>query len=711
MPDAPETRQPARPQPSRTLVGEVLTTQLIFAVVIGLIAVGCVWWIANWVVRDNLDDWSVRWVGELEALGAGLYVEEGDTGYLALANYVERFPEIMFVRYYDPDGNVIYVESRVEELSFAPLTKQTVERLVDRVEAANPHLTETSGKSLVRLSRAIATESLVTGDLFAAESLEELETTTQVIGIVELALDYSLYDRALVSNIFVGTVVIFIAFFVLFVGGRLVIARAVYPLTQLEGPLLAVADGDLDIEIPPARHREIAAIGNALGAAVANVKARDQHLRKLASYDQLTGLANRHHFTERLLAQMHKGGALVFIDLDQFKYVNDTAGHRGGDAILAQVAERLRRAVRDDDLVGRLGGDEFVMHIPSVSQERALRLAEQLLNDLREFPLSFEDQSFNVGCSIGIAMLETDNVYSPTELISQADLACRHAKNEGRNRVSVYEKSDAEIEGIKSDLAWQQRIKTALKEDHFELHYQPIMLAEDESVHHFEALLRLRDGEDMHFPDSFLPAAQRFGLMLEIDQWVIQHALADLAEHRKQHPDLKFSINVTGSTFIDESFANFVMQAFRQHKLHPSCAVFEITEQVAIGNFTAAVPQIEQLVDRGCEFAVDDFGTGYSSLSYLKRLPVQYIKIDGVFIKRLTESDVDQTIVRAIADIARIMNKRTIAEFVGDEATFNLIREIGIDYAQGWHVGKPQPGLRFDKPSATVVDLNKKRGA
>ncbi len=425
--------------------------------------------------------------------------------------------------------------------------------------------------------------------------------------------------------------------------------------------------------------------------AAAAIKDRDQHLRQLASYDQLTGLANRRHFLEEVEEPLQKvGGALLFIDLDQFKYVNDTVGHRGGDAVLAQTAERLRQIVRPGDLIARFGGDEFVMFIAEVATTRAEQIANQLLTELKEYPLSHAGKSFNIGCSVGVAMVEPDSGFTPTELVSQADVACRQAKAEGRNRARLYLRQEGEIESIQSDLEWQRKIKQAIRDDRLELHYQPIMHAASEQVNHYEALVRLRDaGGQLHYPNSFLPAAQRFGLLKEIDQWVISHAIHELAEHRKNRPHLRFSVNITGNTFIDGSFADFVMAELDDAKLPASSIVFEITEQVAIGSFSDTVPQIKQLIKRGAEFAVDDFGTGYSSLSYLKRLPVAYIKIDGVFIRQLTQSTVDQTIVRAIADIARIMGKRTVAEFVGDDETLALIKEMGIDYAQGFLIGKP----------------------
>jgi EAL domain-containing protein (putative c-di-GMP-specific phosphodiesterase class I) len=377
--------------------------------------------------------------------------------------------------------------------------------------------------------------------------------------------------------------------------------------------------------------------------------------------------------------------------------------------VLTQVAERLRQVVRKGDIIARYSGDEFIMFISDVSAERADGVARKLMQDLREFPLAWGDQSFNISCSVGITMAPCPPVYTPEELISQADLACRQAKSQGRNRTSLFTE-DAEFDSIRSDLGWHQRLEQALKNDEFVLHYQPIMSLADDGIQHFEVLVRLEEDGELRYPEAFLSAAVRFGLMQEVDHWVITKALGELSRIREQQPDIRFSINVTGSSFVDGTLAAFITEQLMINDLPASAIILEITEQVAIGSITDAVPQILELIEKGCEFAVDDFGTGYSSLSYLKRLPVQYIKIDGAFIQRLTVNRADQTIVRAIADIARIMGKRTVAEFVGDEETLQLIREMGIDYAQGFYVGKPGPKPERSAPSMDrVVPIGRPR--
>ena len=702
-------------QEKRTLVREILFSNLAFAAVVGIIALSCIWWVSRWVVQDNLDDWATRWIGEMESLGAGFYVDPADERFLELENYLSRFPEIEYVRYYDLDGSVIYIESAMRQPATYPLLQAEQLKLLKTIAATDVnHHMNLDLEPLVRISQAVVTESIVSANLFTAQTMAELESQTTTVGFVELGLDYSAYDRDLFGGMFMGGGFVLLAFLMLTLAGRIVLRRAIQPLADMQLPLDRIAQGDLDVVVPSSSYREISVIGEALQTALEKIRERDRNLRKLANFDPLTGLASRYHFLERLgdklndLEQSSRTGALLFVDLDQFKYINDTRGHEAGDAILAQIAQRLRQVIRGEDLIGRFGGDEFLVFVSDVTSDTAEQIALKLMRDVRECPPAFGGVSFNVNCSIGIAMATRVSMYAPEELVSQADLACRQAKSAGRNRVNHFHSDGHALESIRSDVEWQEKLKSALKDDTLVLYYQPIMSMTDGNIEHYEVLLRMKDGAELCYPNAFLPAAVRFGLMLEVDYWVISKAFSVLAELRETRPKIRFSINITGTTLIDGSLVNFVKERLAEFELPASAVIFEITEQVAIGSFTEASQQILELRTLGCEFAVDDFGTGYSSLSYLKRLPVQYIKIDGAFIQRLSVNRVDQTIVRAIVEIARIMKKRTIAEFVGDEQTLTLIREIGIDYGQGFHIGEPRETLFNSEQSGKVVPLRRK---
>ena len=445
------------------------------------------------------------------------------------------------------------------------------------------------------------------------------------------------------------------------------------------------------------------------------LRERDRRLHRLANHDSLTGLINRHRFSELLIEQLDSAdfeqtrSALLFIDLDQFKYINDTLGHAAGDRLLIQAARRLESTVRKQDLVSRFGGDEFTILLRDLARADVESICEALVQNMRDHLFVENGHSFSIPCSIGVTMVDS-NRFSPAELMAQADMACHDAKARGRNRFNFYEASGHDQQQMEADIGWSQKIQKALADDALVVHFQPIVDLERGEPSHYEVLLRLPDENgELVPPDAFLPAANRFGLMVDIDRWVIRNSLERLSGVRTRYGDIRFTLNVSGNIFEDTDLLGYIQEHLHRNDLPPDALILEITEQIAVRNMINATEQMEKLIELGCKFAIDDFGAGYSSFDYLKSLPVDYIKIDGAFIRDICDDVIDQTIVRSICEIAKASGKQTIAEYVQDAATLDLLGELGVNYAQGFHIGKPSPRLRRESVSLTRGRSRKNR--
>ncbi len=429
-------------------------------------------------------------------------------------------------------------------------------------------------------------------------------------------------------------------------------------------------------------------------------KFAEEALSYQATHDSLTKLINRGEFerrVERVLKTAHASQdehALCYMDLDQFKVVNDTCGHIAGDALLRQLGHVLSGTVRKRDTLARLGGDEFGVLMEHCTLEQAHRVADEMRAVVTEFRFAWEEQVFRVGVSIGLVPI-TETSESVAAILSAADSACYIAKDEGRNRVHVYHPDDSDLARRHGEMQWVTRIHRALEEDRFELWSQPIVpvaYGADEGEH-FEVLLRLVDeqGETVP-PGAFLPAAERYGLSTELDRWVVGAALKYLEHSPERLQGLHLcSINLSGTSLADEKFLAFVKEQLAQSRVPAQKLCFEITETAAIANLSRAITFMTTLKEQGCKFALDDFGSGLSSFAYLKTLPVDYLKIDGSFVRNIVDHEVDLAMVRSINDVGRVMGKATVAEFVEDDAILEKLREIGVDYAQGYGLGRPVP--------------------
>lgn len=424
-------------------------------------------------------------------------------------------------------------------------------------------------------------------------------------------------------------------------------------------------------------------------------KAYEEELTYQTQHDKLTGLKNRAYFQEELeglIARLPRSGedcTLIYLDLDQFKYVNDTIGHAAGDQLLIEVSQLLKDKLREGDLLARFGGDEFTILLYDADQHAAEIVAHNLLGFFDSYRFFSDSQMFNVTCSMGITFL-SDITESAENALSHADIACNIAKKQGRNCFHIYDPANRQVDGMTEDMGWASRVKKAYENDLFSLVYQPIVSITDGSIKNYEVLLRmdLADGQRI-LPGGFIPAAERFGLINNVDRWTVSRAMHALHGLREQNKDINFAINLSGRAFEDNGLLPLIKGILDNSGLEPSSITFEITETAAIANIAAAKIFIAQLKDMGCQFALDDFGTGFCSFAYLKNLPVDKLKIDGSFVQSLDTSKVDRAMVQSMNQVAHALGKKTVAEFVQNEKTLHILRDYGVDFAQGHYLGKP----------------------
>jgi len=438
---------------------------------------------------------------------------------------------------------------------------------------------------------------------------------------------------------------------------------------------------------------------------VSEAKSLQRELSYQASHDHLTGLYNRREFDRELRqALLHARRdnhqhTLCYMDLDQFKVINDTCGHAAGDLLLRNLSGRLRESLRKSDVLARLGGDEFALLLLHCTVEQAATLAENLHKLFNDFKFEWEGKTFQVGASIGIAPLSPD-AGSVDEVLAAADMACYAAKEQGRNRTHTYQVDDENMLQRRSEMSMVSAVRNALTENLFELFAQPVVPISNRSERgHYEILVRMKtpDGEYLA-PGMFLPAAERYQLMPAIDRWVVHHAVTYMAEQAGADNEFTLAINLSGQSINDDRFLTYFIEEIGRHGIDGSRLCLEITESEAVNDLSHAIHFITTLKEHGCTFALDDFGTGVSSFEYLKSLPVDYLKIDGAFIRQLDTSSVDYAMVKAINEVAGVLGMKTIAEFVENERIFDKLGEIGVDYGQGYWIAEPAPAARIIAP-------------
>ena len=442
-----------------------------------------------------------------------------------------------------------------------------------------------------------------------------------------------------------------------------------------------------------------------VGINITDKKRSEEQIIWMADHDALTSLYNRRRFTvefEKLLSSSgrfgHKG-ALLFLDLDQFKDINDSCGHTQGDDLLKQVAKTLLNTTRSTDIVSRLGGDEFAILLPETDDIGAANLASNICSSISDIDILNNDIHYKVTASIGLITFPQAD-FSIEDLIGNADLAMYQAKAKGKNTWHQFSLNDQARTQLETRLTWKRKIEHALKEELFIFYYQPIMEISSQTVSHYEVLLRMKnDDGSLSLPDSFIPIAEQTGLIQAIDHYVLHRGILKQEQLDTSNTPISLALNLSGHAFGDPVLFALLKHFITESNVNPEHLIFEITETSAVADLKQAKDTIEQLKALGCRFSIDDFGTGFSSFRYMRELPVDIVKIDGSFIQHLATSHDDQLFIKALVDVAKGMGKKTVAEFVEDAETLQLLKKFGVDYAQGYYIGMPSPEFLDGPPT------------
>ncbi len=494
------------------------------------------------------------------------------------------------------------------------------------------------------------------------------------------------------------------------------------PLHYLAVASDKIAKGDFDIDLPKQHNDEVGRLIHSFSLMRYSIRKYQSKLKVEinshkktadelfqekerfsyhATHDALTGLINRHEFDRRLTTALARTKtdqskhAILYLDLDQFKIVNDTCGHIAGDELLRQLTTLLKNKIRDGDTLARLGGDEFGVLLGFCHLPQAEQIAEVLRETIQDFRFTWDDNIFSIGASIGLVALD-ENSEDLTNILSNADTACYIAKERGRNRIHVYSPGNVDLEKRKGEMQWVSNITKALEDDRFRLFYQPIVPVNRHRKvpSHIEILLAMTSEKgELIPPGAFIPAAERFNLMETIDIWVIENSLNYIERYNQEKSDspMMFSINLSGTSLSNDTILARIIELIEQYKLKDNTICFEITETAAIANLSNACNFIYELKRLGCQFSLDDFGSGLSSFAYLKNLPVDSIKIDGSFVKDINKDLMDFAFVKSINEIGHVMGMKTIAEFVENVSILKLLRDINVDFAQGYFIQRPSP--------------------
>lgn len=685
----------------KSLANRILLLQLVWAFIIYVLVIAALWFATNLVIENSVRHQGEGWIAKLDELGIPIYATNDPARLAEAISYLRNFPEIAQARYLNDTGKKVvaeYTRKSGPVNDFSSLSADIIRQL-GKVEVEHKTLRfEKGDHSQMRISAPIWVKSIASDGMIDYSLDKKSKEKVETIGFIDIVLDYSTISADLNRSLIYASMFIALTMLVATFVARIMVRWALRPLSDLEEPLTRLANGETDVTVSSSGDKEIARIGIALNTTIGALKERDEALRRMANHDGLTGLVNRKYFVERLeheVSRIARGGpsaALFFFDLDRFKYINDTYGHAAGDRLLTQIAGLLTQRMREHDLVARFGGDEFTLLAYNVDLKNAKEVAESFILLMRDFTFYERGDALKIHFSIGITVID-DGSRSAHDYLKEADSAVHQSKARGRNCYSFFVRA-AQNTGEESGIGWHERLQEVLLKQQEILYYQPLIGLQGQHENMHEVLLRLPDPA-LHVisPGAFMPAAERFGLMAEFDRQVINKVAMVLAA--LQNPQMVFSINLSEQFFSTDRIPEFLDEILSTHQLAPGQFIFELSELYIARNMEKLQPIVAVLSQRGFRFAIDDFGSGFSSFNYIRQFPVHFLKIDSTLIEPVSVDNIARVTVRAIVEIAAEMNMRTIAKCVIDEKSITLLRELGVDFAQGNHIAAPSPELRM----------------
>jgi len=681
-----------------SILVRLMSMALIWALTIFALATIGLWWTAEQVIKDGTRRQAKQWLSKFDDLATPLFVSGDRDLFEEIRKQAVIFPEIAFLRMVGPDGHTElgrYVQAsfKARDSLLTPFSATELEELTEVHGTEKPRLEKEIGDvGVLRVATPAVIKSISRDGLIAFALDKEQKENVKIIGFVDIGLDFRPYRDNLGRHILLGSLLIFVLFVVATLIGRVVIQSALRPLADLQIPLAKLAQGETDIHVDSHGAREIAAIGEALNTTIAAINERDRELHRLATYDTLTGLLNRHSFNRelerekaRVILEEHTS-ALLFIDLDKFKEVNDTVGHTAGDELLFQIGHLLSMKVRTNDVLARLGGDEFTIILRNVNIEQASTIAGQIGAAMRDFSFAAEGHTFAVHCSIGVTLIDGSS-FSPTELLTQADTACHEAKNHGRDCFKLYRDiAPEEILALEGS-GLREQIDRALIDNNFALNFFPIKDCTTGKFSAFETFVQMSSGNREIPARAFFAAAERFDLAPRIDRWVIAEALRQLAAC--DNPEVVLSINLSGRTLQQSDIIEYILACLTEHHLDPARISFEIPERTVLASVTQTKNFMEKVRELGCGVVIDDFGISLNSLNLLRHLPVAQLKIEASLISNATSSAFDRAVISSIVAIARELNIVTVAKGVMRNEDEVLLCDLGVQLIQKHELTPP----------------------